>query len=98
MFVEHFLQGLKIDELYFEPPKNLGKAQIPGVQPGALLKLSQYGVNDAARQWYHAIKGILLRLGWESLTFELTSGEGVKVFRILGRLPDSAPCCCICFL
>ena len=37
-----FLQGLKIDrELYFEPPKNLGKAQIPGVQPGALLKLNQ---------------------------------------------------------
>ena len=69
-----FLQGLKIDrELYFEPPKNLGKAQIPGVQPGALLKLKKsiYGVNDAARQWYHSIKGILLRLGWESLTFEL---------------------------
>ena len=29
-----FLQGLKIDrELYFEPSKNLGKAQIQGVQP-----------------------------------------------------------------
>ena len=68
------LQGLKIDrELYFEPPKNLGKAQIPGVQPGSLLKLKKsiYGVNDAARQWYHSIKGILRRLGWESLTFEL---------------------------
>eukprot|EP00913_Durusdinium_trenchii_P034973 g32715.t1 len=69
-----FLQGLKIDrELYFEPPKNLGKAKIPGVAPGSLLKLKKsiYGVNDAARQWYHSIKGILLRLGWESLTFEL---------------------------
>ena len=69
-----FLQGLKIDrELYFEPPKNLGKAKVPGVAPGSLLKLKKsiYGVNDAARQWYHSIKGILLRLGWESLTFEL---------------------------
>ena len=69
-----FLQGLKIDrELYFEPPKNLGKAKIPGVDPGSLLKLKKsiYGVNDAARQWYHSIKGILQRLGWESLTFEL---------------------------
>ena len=69
-----FLQGLKIDrELYFEPPKNFGKAKIPGVAPGSLLKLKKsiYGVNDAARQWYHSIKGILLRLGWESLTFEL---------------------------
>ena len=56
-----FLQGLKIDrELYFEPPKNLGKAQIQGGQPGSLLKLKKsiYGVNDAARQWYHSIKGI----------------------------------------
>ena len=69
-----FLQGLKIDrELYFEPPKNLGKAKIPGVEAGSLLKLKKsiYGVNDAARQWYHSIKGILQRLGWESLTFEL---------------------------
>ena len=35
------------------------------------IKKSIYGVNDAARQWYHSIKGFLLRLGWESLTFVL---------------------------
>ena len=35
-----FLQGQKIDrELYFRILKNLGKTNIPGVQPGDLLKL-----------------------------------------------------------
>ena len=68
-----FLQGLRIErELYFELPKNLGKASIKGVQPGSLLKLKKsiYGVNDAARQWYQSFKSILTQLGWEALTFE----------------------------
>lgn len=73
----------------FEPPKNLGKAQIPGVQSGSLLKLKKsIYVNDAARQWYHSIEGLLLRLGWEGLTFELagfvlrdpTSKEVIAMF------------------
>ena len=64
----------------------------PGVAPGSLLKLKKsiYGVNGAARQWYHSIKGILLRLGWESLTFELagfvlrdpTSKEVMAIFAL----------------
>ena len=47
-------------------------------------------MSDAARQWYHSIKGILLRLGWESLTFELagfvlrdpTTKEVIAIFAL----------------
>ena len=68
-----FLQGLKIDrKLYFDLPKNLGSATLPDIEAGSLLRLKKsiYGVNDAARQWYHSIKKVLLQLGWTSLTFE----------------------------
>ena len=68
-----FLQGKKITRnLYFRLPKNTGDLGITGVAPGSLLKCEKaiYGTNDAARQWYLALREILESLGWEAQTFE----------------------------
>ena len=56
-----FLQGKKITRnLYFRLPKNTGDLGITGVSPGSLLMCEKaiYGTNDAARQWYLALKEI----------------------------------------
>ena len=68
-----FLQGKKITRnLYFRLPKNTGDLGITGVAPGSLLKSEKaiYGTNDAARQWYLALREILESLGWEAQTFQ----------------------------
>ena len=71
-----FLQGQPIDrELYFKMPTNLGKASIPRVEAGSLLRLNNsiYGTNDAARAWYLALSKVLREQGWVSLSFEPAS-------------------------
>ena len=68
-----FLQGKRITrQLYFRLPKNTGDFKLTGIAPGSLLRCEKtiYGTNDAARQWYLALKEILESLGWKALTFE----------------------------